>query len=436
MGKFDNIIEEINVKLPDNNKQKIHAVDVRDVLTDLTEAIETVQDEQAAQTEADIVQKIGAVTETIDELNDTINDTIDSLAESTSQQISAVDAKVDELASDPEISTSDRPGELFIADKYDNILFQITGGHIQTQTFNSADTVRNNTLKLLMISNSYGLDAIAYVPFILNEIAPQIKYHICCVFYSGCSLQQHWQFINNNSASYTYYYIMNGMKSWATSPDNKQTWSSLWSRDDWNIVTLQQKSTESPIWSTYQPYLNNILNKLYSSKKNLKLGWILTQASADGGTRFPDASLDPQGKYQTSATMFEGQIECAKNVLNTTPISFVIPTGTAIQNARNNQTLDSLGTFGHLTYDGYHLQEGLPSQIAAYTMTLSLLDQLHINQGIFGNGIRPTAAWLADKSIPGAQGTSVGVTDANVQSAQKCAILANTHPLEVLTGIV
>ena len=364
----------------------------------------------------------------------------DKISKSFQDVIDYIDAKQGSYTDQNSLDTNAISDIDFgISDGFDRYVLKIKNGHIKTKYFDSQE---QSTVRILMIGNSYSCDVMAYTPYILKDINPSLEYEIGIAFYGGCSLSQHWTFINDDSASYTFYYWKSGMNAWQT--ENSKKFSYIFDYADWEIVTLQQRSTDSPVISTYQPYLNNIIDKLFTKGKNLKLGWILTQASADNSGRFPDSTLDPDGLYQTSDTMYTGIASCAQTVKNTTPISFIIPSGTAVQNARHNSTLDAIGDFapaghsesnGQLTYDGYHLQEGLPSLIAAYTGVLFLLSLKNPAQGLFGNTIRPTAEWLADKSIPNPQGTSTGVSDSNCRLAQKCAQLAINTPYEITENI-
>lgn len=118
-------------------------------------------------------------------------------------------------------------------------------------------------------------------------------------------------------------------------------------------------------------------------------------------------------------------IECVKKVLETSPCSFVIPCGTGIHLARQNETLNALGDYGGLTYEGVHLQEGLPCLLSAYVSTMKILELFGIGyKSVLGEQTRPTQEWITAKAIPGQNGTSVGVTDANCYLAQKIATQA------------
>lgn len=325
------------------------------------------------------------------------------------------------------------PVDFRLTDEAGRILLEISQGNIKTKNFDSSAVSSKRSLKIFLIGNSFTYDLMAYAPFVLNTITDKIDFEIGIAKISGASLATQYNSITGSTADYEFSYIKSGDSAWTI--QSSKTFDYCISYADWDVVTLQQNSLNSPVWSTYEPYLSNIIDILYGRGKNYKLGWILTQASADGSTRFPGPEIDPDGLYQTSDNMYNGIASCAQKVLENTPISFVIPDGTAIQNARHNSTLDALGTFGHLSYDGYHLQEGIPSLIVGYTAVIWLLRECGMPMGIFGNTVRPTDSWRTGKNIPGIHGSAVGVTDSNCRIAQKCALIAYNTPYEITEGI-
>ena len=120
--------------------------------------------------------------------------------------------------------------------------------------------------------------------------------------------------------------------------------------------------------------------------------------------------------------------------MDETLCEFILPVGTAVENARTT-SLNELGDYelGKLcSSDGGHLQEGLPSQLAAYVCVLKLLELIGKSyNSIYGDTNRITPDWVMDKNIPGANGTPVGSDDYNCGIAQKCAIMAVKHPYKI-----
>nr|WP_313091644.1 DUF4886 domain-containing protein [Moraxella sp. CTOTU48268] len=280
--------------------------------------------------------------------------------------------------------------------------------------------VNDKRFKILGIGNSFTQDAFMYVPFLLKEIGIT-NFEIAVLFYGGCTLEQHWNFASNDSKVYD----LEVYKS------ENEAWQSLGSKTlkeglnyaDFDTITLQQQSARSCDYSTYQPFLNNLVNYIYGNiTYPTKLGWHSIPASPEGGWGWNPA-------ITTSAQFYTAQVQAVKNVLRDTPIEYAIPNNTAIQNARGT-VLGTLGQAGNMTQDGLHLQDGIPALVAAYAVTLKWLEVFNLRKSIFGSRIAPTDAWLATKGIQGQNGASVGVTTDNILIAQKCAIAAIKNQFE------
>ena len=158
--------------------------------------------------------------------------------------------------------------------------------------------------------------------------------------------------------------------------------------------------------------------------------------------------LMPQLRYTPDSTpnypvTYSEQQSCVSNLWQTTPIDFVIPCGTAIENARGNSTLNAIGNgaggnTGHLVCDnGGHLQQGIGELIPNYVVVAKMLELCGEPLGILGNPIRPTDEVITAWDVPGkhdsASDTSQGVTDANCYLAQRCALAAIKFPSTVST---
>lgn len=322
---------------------------------------------------------------------------------------------------------------------FDPAIAQMEEGFESTQFVEyigaSNKTGERKTLRLLLIGNSYSQDAAAYMPFIMKNMKVDMDVQIGILMQSSSTLQNHVNNFNNETAAYTFY-LYNGGNSWQNLGSKTIQWA-LYSYI-WDIVSLQQASSSSFDWTTYQPYLNQIINLISGyTLYPVKFAWYETQsrpASVNSGANWDDATINSH---------FESIAENSQKVIDQTVCEFLIPVGTAIQNARTITTIKALGAYadnplntshlGYLTpYDGVHLQEGLPCQIAAYTFILSLLkiygfDELSIN----GESTRVTTEWASGKSIPGPHGNYIGSTDANCLIAQQSAIMAMKKPFEV-----
>lgn len=277
-------------------------------------------------------------------------------------------------------------------------------------------------IRILSIGNSYSQDALSYIPFILPKIEEDLDIEIGILYMSGATLQQHYNNFIGEISAYTYY-LFNGGISWQNL--GSYTIQKALSSQNWDIILLQQGSTSSWDWGTYQPYLNNIVSLIYKNiDYPIKFGWMLTQSRPKvNDTIYTDEEI---------LEHFISISENSKKVLNETLCDFILPVGTAVQNARTTN-LNEIGDYGKLcSSDGGHLQEGLPSQLAAYTCILSILKITGYEfKSIYGENTRVTVDWTSNKNIPGPNGSAVGSTDENCIIAQKCAIMAIKNPYNI-----
>lgn len=291
-----------------------------------------------------------------------------------------------------------------------------------------------NGVRLLCIGNSYSQDALAYVPFIVDAMGNPFDITIGILMLSSSTVQNHINNFENNLAKYTFYYHPGGNTAW----ENLGTKTIQWALEnyEWDIIfthSVGGGADEVKVGS-----VNRLINDIHSVLGYpVKFGWMLHQARPSKVNSGPNKTEEEMRAYLESA------ITIAKLLYDQTSIDMVIPIGTAIQNARSIASLEAMGGYadneqntsgkGYMCpYDGVHLQEGLPCQIASYTVILSLLDHLGLStKGIFGESSRIDSDWTSGKNIPGPHGTPIGSDDENCRIGQLCAIMANEFPYEV-----
>ena len=294
-------------------------------------------------------------------------------------------------------------------------------------------------IRVLCIGNSYTQDNMSYVPFILKRVAPDIDLTLGMSYYSGARIDQYIDFYDNDTRVLMYSKINSADSSWTTwgsnttTPGpNQKTIKEILADEPWDIITIQQGSAYMAKWSTFTG-LNTWIDKIITYERSLglrhvRIGWLMPQMRK------------PQEQESPTTYTYAKMIECVQNVIATSPCSFVIPCGTAIENARGIDGLKALGDYassspdgkGYLCYDtNGHLQEGLPCLCGAYAAVLKILElagEPYI--GILAENTFPNDTWLSGKAIPIAHGSAVGVTSANCYLAQKCAVAAVKFPYE------
>ncbi len=215
-------------------------------------------------------------------------------------------------------------------------------------------------IKILSIGNSFSLNALKYTYQILNSyVINEIVIGNLCI--GGCTIETHYNNIINNSPNYNY--LENKTGEFVENPNS--TVYDVLIKEDWDFITLQQVSGLSGIKETYDEKINFILDYLKQNvkNKNVKFAWHMTWAYEQTSCHcdFPRYNRNQMTMYNGIVQAVQEKICPYKN------FSFIIPCGTAIQNARTTYLGDSF------TIDGFHL-ETLGEFIAGMTFIKTLIN--------------------------------------------------------------
>ena len=220
---------------------------------------------------------------------------------------------------------------------------------------------KEKTLKVLAIGNSFSNDTTHF----LEDIARAEGFETVLVgnlYISGCTLQTHAQNADGNLPAYKYY--MNYDGEWKTIEDC--TLEYALKNQDWDIITMQQGSTWSGKPETYEPHLTKLIEYVNKTKTNpnARLAWNMTWAYQ------ADFEKDMFAQYaRNQDIMYNAIISTVKSTVQAhKEISYIMPCGTAIQNARTSYVGDTL------TRDGYHMSE-LGRVITSYTWLATFLNE-------------------------------------------------------------
>lgn len=236
-------------------------------------------------------------------------------------------------------------------------------------------------LRILAIGNSFSQDAVEQYLYELFDAAGQ-KVIIGNLFIGGCTLETHYKNMQSGEGKYYYRKIVDGVK---TEKSGVSIQNGL-ADEKWDYVSLQQASGKSGQYETYNPYLSELLAFVKSSVDNpsLKLMFHQTWAYASSSTHseFPKYGSDQM-------TMYNAIMSTAKQAVNDNPdISIVIPSGTAIQNARTSFLGDSFNR------DGYHLETTYGRYTAACTWFESISGTT-----VVGNVYAPQTVGNQEKAV-------------------------------------
>lgn len=209
----------------------------------------------------------------------------------------------------------------------------------------------------LAIGNSFARDTLFYA----YQLAEELGFTDIClgILYIGsCTIQTHINNITNNTTAYEY--DLNTSGTWTTTK-NYTIKTAIESRE-WDIISLQQASGTSGVPSSYDdvPSLLESVKTLVTNSP--KYVWLMTWAYSQDSTHrdFPTYNNDQMVMYNAIINAVQTKIV---PMVNSGDFYTIIPSGTAIQNARTSILGDELDR------DGYHLHYG----IGRYTSGITAL---------------------------------------------------------------
>lgn len=240
------------------------------------------------------------------------------------------------------------------------------------RSYNSP-TFRNNpfpvyksTLKVLAIGNSFTDDPTAYLDdLVISSGIDRSKLCLYVGVIGGSSLQTWAEKYNSNETVDITRKV--GLASVSTTYGTlKQIFS-----QDWDIVVLNQLSSLAINYGSLNPHLKSLRSFIRQDCTNQKvcIAWQSVWSYYKDYTDNPKGII---GWYDLSSV--------TKEQINKDGIDIIIPTGTAIQNARGS----SLNTAHDITRDGHHLAFGVGRYIAACTWFQVLFSPI-FNVNIVGN---------------------------------------------------
>lgn len=247
----------------------------------------------------------------------------------------------------------------------------------------SAFGAKSDTLKVLAIGNSFSEDAIENH---LSDLARAegLNVIICNMYIGGCSIERHVNNLRGNIPDYRYRKIGADGKM---KEEYGYTLEKVLSEEDWDYISLQQVSSLSGIPESYAllPELVDFVKARVPSDAVLMFHqtWAYSPNSEHGGF----VSYD-----RNQMKMYEAIVAAVWQEVPKLGIKLIIPSGTAIQNARTT----SLGQ--DLTRDGFHLSLPHGRYIAACTWLEAVLGVNPVGNKYQPEGMTAQECKLAQKA--------------------------------------
>lgn len=242
---------------------------------------------------------------------------------------------------------------------------------------------QNDTLKILAIGNSFADDGIEY----LDEVALSAGKHIIVAntYIGGCSIARHLDNARHNRHAYLYRKNIDGQYS----EEHDKTLLEAIHDEKWDYIVFQQVSDLAGQYGSYFPDLAELMAYVQKNATNPHVQYALQQTWA-----YAKDSTHPgffrYGKDQQA--MYDDVVFSYSQAARMQHIAIVIPTGTAIQNARSSSLGDTL------CRDGYHLNLQYGRYTAACTWFETLFGQSSVGIAYRPDGVTEQQASIAQNA--------------------------------------
>ena len=242
----------------------------------------------------------------------------------------------------------------------------------------------DKVIRILSIGNSFSEDAVEQH---LHDIvaADGAEVIIGNMFIGGCSLKKHLTNARENRPAYKYRKIgLDGRKV----ETKGYTLEEALADEPWDYVSLQQQSGQSGRYETWEESLPELFDYVRSrAPKKAKIVLHQTWAYAVGSDhkQFKDYGHDQM-------TMYNSIVDAVNKAAKLTRIKMIIPSGTAVQNART--TIFN----GKMTRDGFHLHKPYGRYTAACTWYEKIFRKNVIGNTYVPEGMTPEQCLAAQKA--------------------------------------
>lgn len=176
---------------------------------------------------------------------------------------------------------------------------------------------RNLIMNVLSIGNSFSQDAQRYLHRIAR--ADGFTLNTFNLYIGGCPLSLHYRNMLSEENAYTL--EMNG-----ESTGFKVSLKMALLNRDWDFVTIQQVSKQSPYYETYQPYLDKVVEYVRFYVPNVKVALHQTWSYEQNSHR-----LNVELGYINHTDMFKDIKESYEKAAKSIDANLVIPSGEVFQ---------------------------------------------------------------------------------------------------------
>ena len=273
------------------------------------------------------------------------------------------------------------------------------------------------TVNILWFGHSYGVDSSEYLPQIASEAGVQV--HVGRFIKANCSLEEHYHYFQADTTG-KYSECRPGMTKFRKV---SKTVKEALKETRWDYVVFQNSLENEGRYETAQPYLDSLVAFVRRTQRKefgtepvigWNMFWPISKLREDGSHKLCTYRLSFYGN--SSDRMWAAYIHATKKLVKDTGIKLIIPTGTAVMNARATKLNDTEAK--ELTRDGYHLSYDKGRYVAACAVYETLLAPAS-GKSVLGNSWR-----VQRKGQP-------EMDDDTALILQKCAVQAVRKPYKV-----
>ncbi|MBQ3203122.1 MAG: DUF4886 domain-containing protein, partial [Clostridia bacterium] len=215
----------------------------------------------------------------------------------------------------------------------------------------SYDTTKS--IKVLSIGHSFSVDVMGTYLYDMLEQAGYEDITLGYLYYPGCSLSRHWEYISTNTNGHERY-GKNENGSWVTTSNPYAI--NVLRDEDWDFVTLQASPDYVGGQNNEYSYIPGIIDWIQENALNtgVDIKWHEIWAYSEGCDLWSYTYHN-----WDQMTMYNNIIAATKQyIVPNEDITGIIPVGSAVQNAR--ERLGDIFNMPDATQggsDGYHLNE-------------------------------------------------------------------------------
>lgn len=212
-------------------------------------------------------------------------------------------------------------------------------------------------IRILSVGNSFSVDTMMHLANLARALGAETV-HLGNLYVGGCSIRRHAENAEKDLPIYTYY--ENDGDGWRETKD--YSIDAALRGDAWDVVSIQHGTSDGskytlPVYYERLPYLVRYVRERVPRKT--RIAFNMTWVGEPYHTH-PEIVMyggDQLLIYRRIAALTESLVKTTEG------IDVVVPTGTAIQNARTTRLV------GEMTRDGYHLSRG----IGRFTASIAFL---------------------------------------------------------------